>query len=633
MAPGPAPLGADPGRPAPDATSAYLRMKLPPQLRARLLRLSSGTAPARSEVDSGTPATAPAGIPGSASGVKIPDDSDPLPGPGSPTGPVMRRATPTPDPAPGKTSIRLALPTRDPPDLPANRQPVARSVGPEIPLARTAPPPVVAVEGLGGPPSEATRALLEVKPPAEPGEYRALDLVTVRQATLKNQLDLSIETLRPELAKEARRGAEARFDPIGFATAAQAGTKTENVFQQVEGDSTTLEVGVRVPLPTGGTVSISIPSQDQAQDTFGFGATRTAQDGSSLSIAITQPLLRNGGPFVNRAPIFAARLAEDQSRARASLAITTLIGAADQAYWLHWANSQLVEIRRRQYTLALSLLEQVTKLVKGGLIARIETVRARSGVTRRVGAVLQAETARRNSQYELQRIMNRDDIPVGSPVALLASTPPDLTRYQIDPDALVATGYERRMDLLDAELQLAIDALNARVAKNQVRPTLDFSLSVRDGDNDQQAGAVQVSNDTSNWTAGLSFELPFGNRAAKALSRQRELQRILSLRTVALRKLQIQKDVASASAALDLAWNLILSARQDTQAASAIFQTETLQFELGERTTTEVLEAAQFLADAQISEVFAMRDYELAKIDLARSAGMLIEYGGLTLDP
>lgn len=590
----------------PVASRPVLRRNLPLALRARLQqleRVEPKASPTRSSAD---------------------DDV---------TGP--KRAVRTAPRTPGTTTPEEVSPDdlylMPPPPIPPDRRP--RVVpGTPMPELRRSDPSTLGKDVMAG----AARAFVPGGAAAPPEDSRDLHLSDVRAATLQNHLDLRIETLRPALARERRREAESRFDPVAFATATTSRQRTTSnlqvpttALQRVENESKTIEAGVRVPVPSGGTVTVSLPETKTDNLTQGIlNPARNTQDGDLLQIAYSQPLLRSAGPFVNRAPIYSARLAEDQSEARASLAVITLLGAADQAYWRHWAAGRQVEIRRQQYELARKLYEQVVKLADAGLIAKVETIRARSGVTRRVGAVFSAETGRRNTQYELLRIMNRADLPIGGGKALISRTDPELVRYDLDPEVLIEEGMERRLDLLDAELQLAIDALNLRVAENQTLPNLNLDFSLQTGGKRRAQGLVGIDDNDTNWQVALAFEFPFGNRAARARKRQAELQRILSLRTVALRKLQIRQDVFSAVAAAELSWKLILSARQDTAAAREIFRAESLQFELGERTATEVLEAAQFLGDAQISEAIAMRDYEIAKIELARAAGMLIGYGG-----
>lgn len=58
---------------------------------------------------------------------------------------------------------------------------------------------------------------------------------------------------------------------------------------------------------------------------------------------------------------------------------------------------------------------------------------------------------------------------------------------------------------------------------------------------------------------------------------------------------------------------------------------EQLKFQLGQRTSVEVLDAASNLADAQLRKISAFASYEIAQVYLARATGTLLGYGRIQL--
>ncbi len=80
-------------------------------------------------------------------------------------------------------------------------------------------------------------------------------------------------------------------------------------------------------------------------------------------------------------------------------------------------------------------------------------------------------------------------------------------------------------------------------------------------------------------------------------------------------------------------WRRILAAAQGVTAAYGEYEVEQSQFQLGKRTSTEVLFAAGNLADAQLRKIRAFVEYEIAKVNLARTTGTLLGYGRIQLEP
>ena len=67
-----------------------------------------------------------------------------------------------------------------------------------------------------------------------------------------------------------------------------------------------------------------------------------------------------------------------------------------------------------------------------------------------------------------------------------------------------------------------------------------------------------------------------------------------------------------------------MAARQRVDHAQRVLLAEQRQFELGLRTSTEVLEANAALANARSSEIRALTEYQIAQVDLAVATGTLL---------
>ncbi len=95
----------------------------------------------------------------------------------------------------------------------------------------------------------------------------------------------------------------------------------------------------------------------------------------------------------------------------------------------------------------------------------------------------------------------------------------------------------------------------------------------------------------------------------------------------------IKQEVYETTRALRNSWRRILAAEKSVDAAYRDYKVEQSQFQLGVRTSTDVLYSATGLADAQLSRIRALAEYEIAQINLARATGTLLGYSQIILEP
>jgi outer membrane protein TolC len=80
-------------------------------------------------------------------------------------------------------------------------------------------------------------------------------------------------------------------------------------------------------------------------------------------------------------------------------------------------------------------------------------------------------------------------------------------------------------------------------------------------------------------------------------------------------------------------WRRILVAEKSVDAAYRDYKVEQSQFQLGRSRSTDVLYSATGLADAQLSRIRALAEYEISQIYLAQATGTLLGYSRIILEP
>ena len=484
----------------------------------------------------------------------------------------------------------------------------------------------------------AQEALEKLIDPPEPPQTRQLSLPEVRAATLANNLDLQVELVSPTIAQTTVDEEQAKFESTftGSARRNRTDRPTEFLTQSSQATIDTFELGLRVPLGTGGTASVNFPfGRSETDNPFSAFGGAAAFD-ADVRFSISQPLLRGAWAKTNTHSIRVAEHENKIANARTKLEAIRILANADRAYWLLYAARRELEVRRQEYDLALAQLEQARRKVAAGDAPPIETTRAESGVAERLEAIIVAETVLLQQQRDLKRIMRRSDLPMDSPTFIIPATDPDPLYLDLDPIALGEYAVTNRMEMLELELQLAIDASTIDLQRSSALPLLVVDYSYNIGGLGRSFGrAFDQVNERSfeDWSVGLTAEIPIGNEAAKARVRRAILTRLQRLASRDLRRTAILQEVYDAVDRLDRDWQRILAARQAAILAGRTYEAEQRQFEVGLRTSTDVLDAAARLADAQSREVRALADYQIARVNIAFGTGTLLGHDRVRWEP
>ncbi|MHC4889629.1 MAG: TolC family protein [Planctomycetota bacterium] len=389
-----------------------------------------------------------------------------------------------------------------------------------------------------------------------------------------------------------------------------------------------------MPLRTGGTVTFNLA--DSRSKTDSIFPTFNPSYGSNLSVSISQPLLRNAG---NRANTHAIRIAEYERQitdARTKLEVIRVIAAVDRVYWRFYAARKELEVRKKEYDLAKAQLEQARRFVLSGERSQIEIIRAEAGAAQRLEAIIVAENNLSDRERGLKRILNKAGLKMQTPTVLIPGTAPDPIHYELAKQRLVASSIENRMEMLELELQIAEDVSTIDYMRNQALPlvTMDYTYNMNGlGATRDDSFDLLFDKRFEDHRFGLQLLVPLGNEAAKSRLRQAFYQRRQRLATRDNRSALIEIEVLNAIDQLEANWQRILASRQNAILAGRLFEAEKKQFELGMRTSTDVLDAQTKFADAQSAEILALAEYQIALVDVAYATGTLLGAAKVQWEP
>lgn len=486
-----------------------------------------------------------------------------------------------------------------------------------------------------------------------PKQGAQLSIADVRQKALQNNLNLQVAKIDPTIAAQSLREEQAKFDQVIFAYAkygqkdlpAMAGDKVIFKSDNPALDSELvklnpaaqnkefweLETGIKVPLRTGGSVTLSAPLENYQSK----GSLASDQYRSALRFSFSQPLLRNAGRQVNEASIRIAALDQDSAQLRTRLQSIRIVTMVDKAYWDLYEAWAALDVRRNQYEYASQNLAMVKRRVQEGLTAAIEVNRAEIGVADRMEALIIAETNLKLAQRQLQFLLN--ELPEQGMTSLpwVPSTTPNLVKFEFDREKLLKDALDSRIELLDQELKLSADQLQIDYLQNQTLPmfTLDYQYGALSSSANRAGNIGQdlLNGQYNDWSLGLKFEMPVSNEARKAKLDKAIAQRMQRLTNKTLQALTVKREIHDALDKLEQNWQRILAARQQVMIAGYNYEAELKQFNEGLRTMTEVLETLTRLGEAQIKEIRAINDYQIALIDLTFATGTVLGYTQISM--
>src|SRR5262249_51533594 len=132
--------------------------------------------------------------------------------------------------------------------------------------------------------------------------------------------------------------------------------------------------------------------------------------------------------------------------------------------------------------------------------------------------------------------------------------------------------------------------------------------------------------------AGLVFSYPIGNNSAQgedAIAKHAQNQSEAELTRV---RKTVRAEVLDAAASLETAGARIEAARAGREAAETQLSAEQDLYGAGMSTNFLVLTRQNDLSNARLEEISANADYRMARTELARATGSLLELRGIVLD-
>ena len=360
-----------------------------------------------------------------------------------------------------------------------------------------------------------------------------------------------------------------------------------------------------------------------------------AQSTSRLELSFRQPLLSKAGTVYNQNQIVLAGINFNISTDETLLELQSHLYQVAEAYWdLYRARSEFFQ---RQKLLASS--QKVLQTLEGR--NQVDTIprqilRARAAVARAESRMQRAVTDIRNGESRLRLLVNAPSMINSGPLEFTPSESPAAMPSPTGLQDTLQTALVNRPDISRAIRQMRSSSVQIGVSKSELLPKLDFIVTsyvagLQAGSQIGPSVNDQFAAGRPGYTAGFEFEVPLGNRAAKAKMEQRqwELKRAISAFRVTVETSLTEVEIATRE--VETSYREMLGKYQAMVAAEnevAYLQDRFNILPMIEDSTMLLLEdllsGYERLADEESAFVQAQTGYALSLIQLRRATGTLM---------
>jgi len=503
--------------------------------------------------------------------------------------------------------------------------------------ASLAPAAALAAPGEEAPPAPAPAA-----PMALPERVLRVGLREAVSLALKNNLDLRADSLGPGIAAASVRENESLYDHL-FTSRVVGGQRREPVASKFIGDGTEINeqtlgaaAGIRRLLPTGGTISLEA------------GVDRTLTNSSlyqinpyfasAVDLSLVQPLFRSAGRARTESGIRFARDEKDAADLALRSRTEELVRQVETTYWSLVQARGDVEARAKGVAVAEDLLRIAEARLAAGAGTKVDVSQAAAGVAARHVDLLRADNNARSFEENLLGLLlpRTPDSPSGEAMRVEPADRPDDSLPALPaeaPDTAVARALADRTDIRVQKVFVDEAQTGVVVAESEALSQLNleavFGYRGVDGHADTTFSHSMATREWPTWSVGLFFEVPIGNRAARArldralLTREQTEARVRALESnAAVRVRNSRRDLESTRNQIDAAKRALRLSEEQLEAEKERLRND-------KSTTFEVLRLESDLTDARRSEIRALVDYLIACVRYDYEVGRILETRGI----
>lgn len=480
---------------------------------------------------------------------------------------------------------------------------------------------------------------------------KALSLEDCILKAMKNNLNVAVEVLNPELADiSVSRATEDFLPSLSIGYGSQNTNSPSFSFIEAEEKISTeyrdYSASIFQRIPTGGEFSISLNSykNDSNQKFLSINPRYS----STLRFNFTQPLLKNFGFKISRKEIIIAKNNRDISESQLKGVLMDTIYNVESAYWNFVYSIENLKAKRQSLKLAQDLLAKNKREVEVGTFAPIEILSAQTEVASREADILQAEAMVKNNEDFLKTIINLAAEEKGVEADIIPVDKPAFAKKEVNLEDALLTALENRPDLRANRVDVKNKEINLSYARNQLLPDLSLRASYwSPGISGTKiiydpldpfgppimtipGGSTAALRDAfdfkyKNWFVGLTLSIPLNSFLSRAEYAQARVNLEQSMFRLKNQEQQIFLEIKNAVRGVQTDYKRVHAYKVARELAEKKLEAEEKKLKVGLTTNYVVVQYQRDLTDARSAELQAIIDYNLSLARLDKALGTTLK--------
>jgi outer membrane protein TolC len=473
------------------------------------------------------------------------------------------------------------------------------------------------------------------------GNYLNLSLEDAIRMAIDWNSDIKIASFLSPIAEEQKKSTHTVYDPSLFAESniSRTDRPIQSKLDLGEGDTESdnfvedkwdMRGGIKQPLPTGGTFSLTVLDVDHLDSSSDI-VIPNPQYTSRLTLELRQALLKELGDQTNRSAMEIADLNLSISGMEFRKTLANVMREVGTYYWRLVYYAKQISISRKYLQDAEDIYKKLLYRKESGLADLLDVDRALASVHDRKAIFIKANTEYKLAIDQLKLLLGFAHKSEKADVAIIATEKLTSKPVSLDKSALQEEALLNRPVQIIAEDRVSAVEIQKKLAKHLRLPTLDakamYAFNALGEDFGDDVGDTYFS-DEGSWAIGLEFVWPIGGRKAEADYLKVIYEEKQSQEELEKTSREVIFQINSSVTEIEQSLKEIEATRNSKEANQRLLAREKSRFEVRQVNIHSLLDAQDDYYIAYRTYIKAITNYNISLLKLKWAKGTILEdYG------